>query len=206
MLAGRTQLELGSTATEYQKVTSTYDVTEAGQADNYYLSFDGVDDFMVTPSIDFTGTDKMSVFAGVRKIGVDGVVAELSASSGSNNGAFLLYTPSNNYRFDSRGTLGVIASASGFLQPITNVVTGIGNISGDNATLRVNGAQVAQNTGDQGTGNFGNYPLYIGSRAGTSLRFNGHIYSLIVRGALTADNLLNQTETYVASKTAGVTL
>lgn len=38
------QVELGSTASAYQKVTSTYDVTEAGQADNWYLFDDIVDD------------------------------------------------------------------------------------------------------------------------------------------------------------------
>jgi hypothetical protein len=38
------QVEEGSTASAYQKVTSTYDVTEAGQADNWYLFDDLVDD------------------------------------------------------------------------------------------------------------------------------------------------------------------
>jgi hypothetical protein len=72
--------------------------------------------------------------------------------------------------------------------------------------LRENGIQTGSDSLDQGTGNYGNYPLYIGSRAGTSLRFNGHIYSLIVRGKLTEGNTLTATEKYVASKTAGVTL
>jgi hypothetical protein len=38
------QLEQSSTASAYQKVVSTYDVTEAGQADNWYLFDDLVDD------------------------------------------------------------------------------------------------------------------------------------------------------------------
>jgi hypothetical protein len=204
------QLELGSTATDYQRVGSTYDVTEAGQADNYHLVFDGVDDSMVTPTVDFTGTDEMSVFAGVRKLSdaANQTVVELSESIPLNNGAFAFSAvgSSGTSRFNSKGTN--IASAPGptDLAPVTLVLTGLGNISDDSAILRADGIQVASSVADQGTGNYGNYPLYIGSRGGVGDRFNGHLYQLLVRGALTADNLLNQTETYVASKTAGVTL
>jgi hypothetical protein len=205
-----TQLELGSTATDYQRVGSTYDVTEAGQADNYHLVFDGVDDSMVTPTIDFTGTDEMSVFAGVRKLSdaATGVVAELGTDVGGVNGSFALYAPgavAADYRLSSRGTTTrtiVLSQAA----PDTAVLAGKADISGPFIDLSRNGVSVTQNTADQGTGNYANLPLYIGSRAGTSARFNGHLYSLLVRGALTADNLLNQTETYVASKTAGVEL
>jgi hypothetical protein len=203
------QDELGSTATDYQKVTSTYDVTEAGQADNYHLVFDGVDDSMVTPSIDFTGTDEMSVFAGVRKLSnTIGILSEFGVRpvAGSWTIHANIVTGASSYDFTSQGTTSRSATASVADAPITNVVTGLGDISGDLATLRINGAQAAQSTADQGTGNYGNYPLYIGRRGGTSLPFNGHLYQLLVRGALTEGNLLNQTETYVASKTAGVDL
>jgi len=207
------QLELGSTATAYQRAGSTYDVTEAGQADNYHLVFDGVDDFMVTPSIDFTGTDEMSVFAGVRKLSDAEIAAvfELSATTGTNNGTFAIFAPyvaaEPGYAFRSRGTAqGNAEIASGYSAPVTTVLSGLGDVSGDQSVLRANGIQVATSDTDQGTGNYGNYPLYIGSRAGTSFRFNGHLYSLLVRGALTEADLLANTETYVASKTAGVTL
>lgn len=43
----RPQIEL-NTATNYQKATSIYDVTEAGFADVWYLSDDNVDDYMTT--------------------------------------------------------------------------------------------------------------------------------------------------------------
>jgi hypothetical protein len=214
VLIRNAQLELGSTATDYQRVGSTYDVTEAGQADNYHLVFDGVDDFMVTPSIDFTGTDEMSVFAGVRKLsdGATAIVAEFSVSSTTQDGSFAVLGAETSvntlYDFRSRGTSRQIAAttASKFDAPTSNVFSGFSDISAPSVVLRLDGVQEGINTDSQGTGNYGNYPLYIGSRAGTSLRFNGHIYSLIVRGALTEANLLNQTETYVASKTAGVDL
>jgi hypothetical protein len=198
------QLEAGSTATDYQRVTDQYNVTEAGVASVSYLFFDGVNDSMSTSTIT-PGTDKVQVFAGVRKLGIDGVVAELSASTSVNNGAFLVYTPGNNYRFTSRGTITAIAAGGQGTPPITSVVTGLGDISGDNATLRVNGTQAAQDTNDQGTGNYLAYPLYIGARAGTSLFFSGHLYGLIARfGPNLTSILTSATEGWVASKTGVV--
>jgi hypothetical protein len=210
------QAEVGSTASAYQKVTSTFDVTEAGQADKYYLFHGGSADprWMVTPTIT-PGIDKVQVFAGVRKLSdaALGIVFEYSATVDTNNGSFYLAAPvaagTANYLFRSKGTSGVNASYTNaaVAAPITNVLSGLGDISGDLAALRVNGTQVAQSTGDQGTGNFLAYPLYIGSRAGTSLYFNGQLYSLIARFGPNLDaNTITQTEKFVASKTAGVSL
>lgn len=49
------QLETGSSATNYQKVGSTFDVTESGVGDLWHLVFDGSDDSLVTNSVDFAG-------------------------------------------------------------------------------------------------------------------------------------------------------
>ena len=170
-----------------------------------YLKFDGVDDSLSTNSINFTSTDKMSVFAGVRKLSdaAQGMVAEIGNDA---NNAFLLLAPRTNaglnYGFRSKGTTASDAtSSSSYTSPITNTLTGLGDISGDLATLRVNGVQAAQNTGDQGTGNFGNYPLYIGRRAGSSLPFNGQMYSMIIVGKAVTAGELSGTETYVNQKT-----
>ena len=62
------QLEVGSTATAYQKVTTQFDVTDAGVASLGYLSFDGVDDWMTAgTSADWNylhdGTGSMAAFA-----------------------------------------------------------------------------------------------------------------------------------------------
>jgi hypothetical protein len=86
--------------------------------------------------------------------------------------------------------------------PLTTVATGLGDISGDSVSIRINGTlSAADTTTDQGTGNYGNYPLYIGRRAGTSLPFNGRLYSLIVRGAQSTDAQIASTETWVNGKT-----
>jgi hypothetical protein len=61
---GRRQLELGSVATPYQRVTTAFDVTEAGVRDCYYLQGNGVNTALVTGTIT-PGTDKVQVVAGV---------------------------------------------------------------------------------------------------------------------------------------------
>ena len=204
------QLELGSTATTYQRVGSRFDVTEAGVTSLSYLYFGGDLDprWMVTPTIT-PGIDKVQVFAGVRKLSdaAGGVVAELSNSAPSNAGSFAVSFPLNatdRLGVRSSGSLFSLAgtAASSLNAPVTSVIRMIGDISGDNLLAAANGTIVAQSTADQGTGNFLAYPLYIGRRGGTSLPFNGNLYSLIVRfGANLDSNTITNTETWVNSKT-----
>ena len=54
-------------------------------------------------------------------------------------------------------------------------MTGIGDISGDQAILRINGVQAAISTADQGTGNYATAITYLFSRGGASAWFNGAI-------------------------------
>jgi hypothetical protein len=148
--------------------------------------------------------DKITLCAGVRKLSdaAQAVVTELSATIASNNGTFLLAAPdgaTNTYGWDSKGTTQVDAVASTFTAPITNVVTGIGNISGDSAIIRVNGVVADTETGDQGTGNYGNYPVYFFHRntSPATLRFNGYEYGNIAVGKLLTADQLTALETYM---------
>lgn len=187
------QLERGSVATAYQKVVTRYEITEAGVPSVHYLYGGGASDprWMVTPAINFTGTDKMTVWAAVRKLSTSaGMIAELSTNSNVTNGSFYL-VPGNvataagaYYAFGSRGTIHApVESPANYAAPITNVLAGIGDISGDVSTLRVNGAQVATSAADQGTGNYGNHALYLMMRGGSQFPFFGYFYGLIARGA-----------------------
>jgi hypothetical protein len=208
------QLETGSTATAYQRVVTAFDVTQAGVADCYYLSFDGSDDFLVTGTIT-PGTDKAQVFAGVRKLSDagQGTVAALG-SVGSDVGSFELGAPGGagqpNYAVQLRGNAGLGGwTYSTYTAPITNVATALFDLadvtaSGQNkAAARFNGVVNAGtwSTGNAGAGNFGAYPLYLGRRA-TFLHFNGQLFGLVTRfGAnLTADQI-TQAETWVGGKT-----
>jgi hypothetical protein len=197
-------LRTGSSAGTYQRIAAATDYATAGFLP--YLALDGTDDSFGTNSIDFSATDKMSVCAGVTKLGVGtfGFIAELSATISSNNGAFVLLGPNGtipDYAFASKGTINSETNIDGYESPITNVVSGLGDISGSTSKLRVNGAQVSQNTASQGTGNYGNYPLYIGRRANSSNPFNGRIYQMIVCGKTLSASELASTEAFVNTKT-----
>lgn len=167
------QLEAGSTATAYQK----------------------------------TGTDKMTVFAGVHKASdaAIGIAVETSANAlGGNAGAFLIAAPwtAGTYRVGSGGSAPTaVETATTYTAPTTSVLAMTANIPADQLALRVNGVQVAAPGFDQGTGNYGNYPLYVGRRNNSANPFNGRIYQLAIKGkAMTAAEIAT-VESYINSKT-----
>lgn len=171
-----------------------------------YGTFDGVNDFWQTASLDFTSTDKVTIIAGVLKSSdaSGALIAELSASLVVNPGTFGLLAPASvspGYGFQSKGTVAATAAVTtGFPAPATNVLTGIGDISTDRCLLRVNSIQVASHAIDQGTGPYGNFPLYIGARGGTVNRFTGRLYGLIIIGRLLSTAELAMLEQYMAAK------
>jgi len=194
----------------YQRIeaapTGNGTVTYATGADYpNYLYFDGSDDSLSTASIDFSATDEMSVFAGLTKNNDAAlqIIYELSANLNNNNGTFHHFINSNaGLNYGSKGDLTVgINVTSGFASPVTLITTGRSDISADFVSLRANKIEIASSTADQGSGNYGNYPLYIGSRAGTSLRFNGRLYGLIVRGKTSTLDEITSTETWMSGKT-----
>jgi hypothetical protein len=200
-------LRTGSSAGTYQRIAAATDYATAGFLP--YLALDGTDDSFGTNSINFTATDKVSLFAGITKNSdaATGMVLELSDSV--NIGSFRFAAPfgggATNLYFESQGTLRSAATGSPYAAPVTAVMTGLGDIPNDGSTLRVNGAVAATNTADQGTGSYGTYPLYIGRRNNSTVPFNGRIYQLIVVGKAVSASELSATEAYVATKT-GVTL
>ena len=176
-----------------------------------YLEFDGSDDFLQTSNIDFTTTDKVSLFAGVRKVSDStyGVLLELSAVVGSAIGAFCVFAPRNtaasgDFGIMSKGVALVDVATPTILAPVSAVISAKSAIA-SGLSMRVNGALSASSNNSQGAGNFGNYPLNIGRRNGASLPFNGHIYGLIGIGKLTSDAETLAIEKELA-KQVGVTL
>lgn len=169
------------------------------------IQFDGVDDFLQTAAIDFSNSDKMTVVAGVRKLSdaARAMLVELGPPAAT--GTFRLEAPSAaspNYFFLSTGTASAGAGpVVTYAAPISNVVSGLSDISGDLTTIRINGTQAAQSTADQGTGNYANDIIYIGRRGGTTLPFNGILTFLcVINRTLTAAELA-QLEAFANGKT-----
>ena len=196
---GRPQITLATDASlTYQRVNTDTDYDADPAKFPAYLRFDGVDDAMQTGNIDFTGTDKMTVWAGVTTLLAGG--NQYIAANDTATGRFALVADSfGSTQFESRGlSSGYAASAPSMSG---QVLCGRGDISGDVAVLRRNGVQVATSATDQGTGNYGNAPLTIGARDTSSLYFNGRLYQLAIKGkAMTAAEIAT-VESYINSKT-----
>jgi hypothetical protein len=193
----------------YQRIAAATDYDTVGFLP--YLAFDGSDDFLVTGSINPGSVDKAQVFAGVRRIGSEGMIAETSVSSPSAAGSFYFYYSGANVEGYSRGaaapTAGQAATVSASMSSGTEVYTITHDIAGDLSVLRRNAVAGTNGTDDKGAGNFTSQILYVGRRGGSSLAFGGRLYGLIVR--FSAANLdagvIDSAEAWMAAKT-GVTL
>ena len=182
----------------------------------YHLTFDGSNDSLLTGTINFTSTNKITVFSGLSKLSdaAVGTVAELSASTSGNAGSFGVFaprdpTPSSNFGYHLYVTAENVRRTAAIPAPITSVMTVIydtAQAASNQIVSRFNGVQQSL-TGSigSGAGNFGNYPLYIGRRNNATLPFNGRLYGLIVLGAAASDWQIQVTEQWMAGKT-GVTI
>ena len=186
----------------YQRIEGS-NVYAIGPSFPAYLNFDGSDDGLRTNTINFSATDEVTILAGVGKQSeTAGIIAELSDSSAP-SGVWLFDNSSGggtNYRFLSRGTAIAQANANSLAAPRNDVLSMFSKISTDNLAIRSKGVQVGTSTSDQGTGNFGSYPVFIGRRGGTSSPFNGRMYQLIVRGKVSTTSELQQTEYFIGQK------
>lgn len=221
------QLELGSTASPYQRVASQFDVTDPVGFPSYplhYLFFGGdLDPRWLQTSTITPNADKVQVFAGVRKLSdaAGGAILELSANFNINASSFYLGSePSARYSQASHTAAVATTGYAGYLSsiyaaPHSAVLTLGYDLSGstrdgENLVFRVNGVSdkaLANGAYSDLNVNFGAYPLFIGRRGGTLFPFNGQLYGLIVRFS-TANldaSVISQTERWLAQKT-GVTI
>ena len=198
---------IGAAVPAYQRIAdaNTYDTSGFP----LYLRFDGIDDSMYTPAnLNLSGTDKVAVFAGVRRLtNTDGCVTELT--SGTTNGLSLFASTlgGNSWFFSAFGTTQLFGTVAPYNAPITNVLTEqLDKAAPADATrisARVNAAAVSLSyIGSLGVpGNFANAPLYIGSRNNSTFWLNGHLHSLIIAGSAVSAGNISATEQWVANKT-----
>ena len=161
----------------------------------YYLSFDGVDDFLVTGNVDFNKATTQTIFASFTKSSdkVRQVVLNQSnhniesPSAVLNNVAF-------RYATNTLLTKNINAPANLVLSIKFNLNSGV--------IFNVN--RVAINSSVVVGGNLNNTAICIGSENGSML-FNGNLYSLISIVRLATDAEITNTENAIA-KNVGVTL
>jgi hypothetical protein len=197
----------------YQRVNTASDYDTDGFP--HYFRLNGTNQSWATAgTVDFTGTDKVSLVYGVTTIGAatTAILAELSATANSNNGSFYVLSPASagaGFAVATRGT--VAANAGGRQEGATaanrsavfsSALNLAGTTNAETVSVRVNG--VVATTSDLNTvnngGNFGNYTAYTGRRAGSSLPFNGRIYSEIAVGATITATQITAVERYTARR------
>jgi len=182
-----------------------------------WLAFDGVDDAMVTAAVDFTDTDNVSVFVGVRKP-TDGSTGPIiiNADKGSDNGSFTLYAPHNTtsrkWAWSLGGSSQNFYAVDTLAAPNTAVMTGLFDGAGSDLAARINPrlngvtqTSFSISVGGGTAANFQNAALRIGSQSATVDYFNGNLYGLIIPGKLASADEIAATEAYMAAK-SGVTL
>ena len=173
-----------------------------------YLAFDGIDDSLVTNSINFTSTDKMTVWAGFSSTNTSiGFLYEIGDTDLANSSASG-FTVRDFVDTGVIRTFNSIKAQTRF--PITlankNVIAEIIDVVKAGLVerqLRVNNNEVAGSVLVAGndSGNFANAALFIGQRNQTQFALNGNLYSLVIRGAQSSDAQIASTEQYVNGKT-----
>jgi hypothetical protein len=167
---------------------------------------------LATSAINFTGTAQMTVCVGVNVLDSSsaGVVIELGSDVNSVNGSFLVGAPSStaDHSLYLRGTTTLQARVNNVVDG-DDIITGLFDISQATKELeliprlnyvQLTGSQITWTGTDAGTGNFGNLPLYLGSRSGLGIPYGGKIYQVIVRGATSNTTQVYQTETFIDYK------
>lgn len=189
----------------YQRVkdANTYDT--AGFP--LYLRFDGVDDWLRTSDIDFSGVTALFVAAAARKLSdaARGTLCELS-SSYSNPGSFALEAPGitlNSFMFAHTGATTYKTLYRQLPAPVSAVVVGVSDLPSGYVRLSAKSpgyAQMSDVTTDVGGGSYATASLFIGRRAGSSQPFNGRLYSLYIRGGSSTVAQLSAVERHLNQK------
>lgn len=209
------QIEVGAAPTAYQAAATAYDVSEAGYSAIWGLKFDGIDDYLTTPTINW-GTDEIEVIYAARKPAdaAAGVLAEYGAST--QDGSWSVVYPGapgetwGRYgRAFSRGTSNVGAGISNALTQYAGPQAIVGGyrakISTDTLIPRVNGGDLTSAAGDQGGGNYANRALTIGRSAAGGTPFVGTIYGIMVINRLLTPTERSRVDQYFAAA-SGVTI
>jgi hypothetical protein len=189
------QLESGSSASAWQQSLGRYEAYEANTYSIAGLTADGIDDALYSEAnISLTSASTIAVVTNAIKTSDDstGVLVEFSSNVRTNSGSFaIIGSDSGNYwtSYLSGSTLGASNQTSTAYSAGTPVVLDGGYVITTNTNnFRANVTTLATSATDLGTGGFGNYPLYVFSRANTVLPFGGFCTGVFVRNTLSNRN------------------
>ncbi len=190
----------------YQRVISSSEYSTEGF--QYYLRFDGVDDFMSTAStVNLSMASELAAMVAVYvppEQTARGTVLELGTSY-ANPGCVGMEAPmfsATSVGMGYRGS-GVESarSVSAGKDPIGTVVFGgTLDLNAPLVQLRVNSINKQQSTISAGPGPFANATLFLGTRNGNLQRFKGRLYGAVLCGKRVLSPELNSLEQFLRNK------
>lgn len=195
-----------------QATTASKPILQQDGNGKYYLAFDGVDDALFNTSVTIASTQKVSVFFGIEisttavgsiysygnnSLADAGAFGHFSSEPGAGSLLAAAYTSVQNAGYTSGSTTPRrLVAATSFdttaSSQMAQLATRI-NTAPQTLTLYTGGSLASGNLG-------GTLPLHVGRRNGGP-NFNGRIYQLIIRGALTDAAGIAAAEAFVNSKT-----
>jgi hypothetical protein len=168
----------------------------------YYLFFDGIDDSLATAAINFTSMTGYIAVAGVL-LGSSGVISYIASADSevvnrspqflrvesSNLAATITFVGASPFSDSGNTVAGSTPTVLTSKSSSTAIEVFVNKLSNGSSPIT-------------GTPNTESASLKIGiSGRASSTFFNGHLYSLIVRGAQSSDSQIASAESYVNSKT-----
>jgi hypothetical protein len=171
-----------------------------------YLLFDGATKWMQSASaIPFSG-QQATLIAGTAKLS-DSVVTsivELGINPVTSAGFGALNLSATQFEIDlfgnARRAINPTVSAAPY-NSVLSVQFDVGAVAASQISAALNNViPAAATSGDTLGGNVPNSTVYVGARAGTSLFWNGRMFGLILRNALTNANDFDMTNKWMGSK------
>lgn len=168
---GRLQ-SLGGAVTFIQPTTTSRPTLQANG-----LVFDGTDDGMYSAiNVDLSGTDKLTVAAGIYKTSDSARGMLLEHRAGSSAASYwFVHAPSaagaGNAQFSSSGAFAAATAAIN----LGVVISGVSNMSGPTASIWRNGTLIATSATAQSGGAYTSDVMFLGRRNNATLPFNGYI-------------------------------
>jgi hypothetical protein len=210
ILVARPQWEIGTAATAPQRVTTAFDVTEAGQRDCYGVRFDGVDDFAQTGNTNLSNSPNATVFLAVRKRS-DTTLASIISHNSGNDPSFQVRGPASNggnsFSAFYRGSVTTAQATIGSVpSPIVSILTATFQRTVPLVSLQVdNGTPVTVATAIGG-GNFANAILNLGSTSGLTAPCAVDVFGAIVVEGVPSVSTANRIRTILSRITPTVNL
>jgi hypothetical protein len=182
----------------------TYQIDANGAA---YLLFDGVDDFLVTPTINLSAVSSaFTLFAMQREGSLQTDVAlEQTAAFSGTPGAVLLNMTSSQLRANVSGTAGNTVSVLETTTERLNVYSAQHDFAATTLEAaiykfrrnRQDSVSISTYAGVAAPSSVGaSAEFYIAARGGTSLFYTGRFYGAVVRGGVVSDNQHRGLEDY----------